>query len=292
MADAQSTSVAKSVGEQSLKLQTVNSTLAPMSEGKRRQTKSDTRRILNPTDILGELPHKDLNTSWEWFNKKLKIAGFDSCGFLISNSDAASPLSHEDSRLFGEVVSKDYLDTVRNNPKLQSQARPYRRLRTSRTPVTFMNDEDLKDSTPSEIKLARQINTEFNIQAWALFPVHMPDKDRIFTLGWWDLDNQDDANHLWKAEAETFTLAATYFCESISALAELETGKNGPKLSQREMECLLWAGAGKTTSEIATILSVADGTVEEYFKRSAKKLGATTRAQACVRAILSGLITP
>ena len=114
----------------------------------------------------------------------------------------------------------------------------------------------------------------------------------MFTLGWWDLVSQKQARALWQAEGRSFALAASYFCESIRALVDKELGESAPALSPRETECLLWAGAGKTTMEIADILGVADGTVEEYFNRAAKKLGATTRAQACVKAILRGLIRP
>ena len=257
------------------------------------KSSSQAQRLLRPTDIVANLPKSDLTNSWDWFRQQLNAAGFESTGFLIHRRDVESPLGHDESHLFGEVVSKDYLSTVMNDPNLQANARPYRRLRQSKSAITFLKNEDLADSSPAERDLAIKVNHEFHIKGWALFPTHAPEKNRIYSLGWWDLNNQGDAQKLWAAESSTFTLAATYFCESIAVLIDREiTGETSPALSQRELECLLWAGAGKTTSEISTILNVADGTIDEYIKRAARKLGATTRAQACVRAILLGLISP
>lgn len=257
-----------------------------------RRGRSDVKNLLDPGEILSEAMTGTTQERWRWFSNRLGRAGFEKCGFLISRSDIESPLGHPDSRLYGEVVSPDYLSTVMQNPELQSQSRPYRLLRTTRKPVTYFGNDDFIHATPTEQKLAHSVNAEFGIEAWALFPVHMVEKQRLFGLGWFDLHDQEKARRLWREESGAFCLAATYFVESISASPGENGETDGSILSPREKECLLWAGAGKTTGEIAEILNVADGTVEEYFKRSAKKLGATTRAQACVKAVLSGLIAP
>jgi len=274
-------------------LATLPSLATAMPKKTPRGKHSDAQKLLDPSDILDAGRGRDIEEQWDWFSNRLHSAGFQSCGYLISRSDIESPLGHPDSKLFGNVVSPQYLQAAKENPALQSQARPYRMLRTSRKPITFMSEEDLSASTPSEKKLAQQVNSDFDIKAWALFPIHAPESTRIYGLGWWDLENQANARALWEAEASTFTLAATYFAESISTLTHnSSTEEEKKRLSRREMECLLWAGAGKTTAEISAILNVAHGTIDEYFKRAAKKLGATTRAQACVRAVLSGLIQP
>jgi len=63
-------------------------------------------------------------------------------------------------------------------------------------------------------------------------------------------------------------------------------------LSPREQECLRWVSAGKTNWEIGRILDISDNTVHYHLERAKRKLGATTRAQAAVRAILSSEIAP
>ncbi|MFP5077287.1 LuxR C-terminal-related transcriptional regulator [Rhizobium sp. YIM 134829] len=57
------------------------------------------------------------------------------------------------------------------------------------------------------------------------------------------------------------------------------------KLSAREVECLRWAAAGKSSDEIAIILDISAYTVSSYFKSAARKLDAVNRMQAIARAM-------
>ncbi|MBB5517808.1 helix-turn-helix transcriptional regulator [Amphiplicatus metriothermophilus] len=251
--------------------------------------RSDAQRALDPIDILSIANDNSLDGAWRAFSGRLKAAGFESCGFMIADRDVDAPLGHPDTKLFGVVVSESYLKAARENRALQARARPYRLIRRAARPVTYLREADLAGASPAERALAAEVNSAFGLKGWALAPVHDGAR-RLFALGWWERTSQADARALWAAEGRSFVLAATYFCESIRALVAAEA--DAPRLSPREMECLLWAGAGKTTMEIADLLGVADGTVEEYFSRAAKKLGAATRAQACVKAVLRGLIRP
>lgn len=62
-------------------------------------------------------------------------------------------------------------------------------------------------------------------------------------------------------------------------------------LSQRERQCLEWAGAGKTDWEIGQILSLSEKTVNVYINRAKGKFSVKTRAQAILRASKAGLIS-
>lgn len=62
------------------------------------------------------------------------------------------------------------------------------------------------------------------------------------------------------------------------------------KLSLRELECLQWSAAGKSTDEIAIILDLSPHTAASYIKTAMQKLKAKTRMQAIARAIRSNLI--
>lgn len=62
------------------------------------------------------------------------------------------------------------------------------------------------------------------------------------------------------------------------------------KLSAREIECLRWAAAGKSSDEIAIILGISAYTVASYFKSAARKLDAVNRMQAIARAMRLKLI--
>lgn len=82
--------------------------------------------------------------------------------------------------------------------------------------------------------------------------------------------------------------------QAFDRVQDLATPKRaqGPKvtLAPREIECLHWTAAGKTSWEIGEILSLSERTVESYLKTAALKLGAVTRTQAVAAAIRQGLI--
>lgn len=61
-------------------------------------------------------------------------------------------------------------------------------------------------------------------------------------------------------------------------------------LSQRELECIYWVAAGKTSSEIAVILQLSEHTVNHYLNRAGRKLDAVNRVQTVAKAFRAGLI--
>ena len=66
--------------------------------------------------------------------------------------------------------------------------------------------------------------------------------------------------------------------------------EQGSVLTDREREVIGWIAKGKTSAEIAVILSIAVRTVEHYVTASMVKLGATNRVQAAVEALRRGEI--
>ena len=69
-------------------------------------------------------------------------------------------------------------------------------------------------------------------------------------------------------------------------------GPQGPAvyLTRREIQCLKWAAAGKTDSEIATIIDISLPTVRFHITNGAKKLGVAGKARAIQRATTLGYI--
>ena len=63
-------------------------------------------------------------------------------------------------------------------------------------------------------------------------------------------------------------------------------------LSEREIEILTWASRGKTSSEIAQILSLSKRTVDFHADNARAKLGATTRIEATIKAASGRIIKP
>ncbi|MDQ0465826.1 DNA-binding CsgD family transcriptional regulator [Caulobacter ginsengisoli] len=62
------------------------------------------------------------------------------------------------------------------------------------------------------------------------------------------------------------------------------------RLTRREIQCLKWAAAGKTDSEVGQIMHIAVPTVRFHIRNAATKLKATGRAQATHRAALLGYV--
>ncbi|WP_296946766.1 LuxR family transcriptional regulator [uncultured Massilia sp.] len=91
-------------------------------------------------------------------------------------------------------------------------------------------------------------------------------------------------------------LTALYLDEAVRRLARTAAhaaqGGGRPPLTRRERECLQWAATGKTSWEISTILSISERTVIFHMANATRKLGATNRRQAVVRALGLGLILP
>ncbi|WP_437881579.1 helix-turn-helix transcriptional regulator [Pseudomonas sp. LRF_L74] len=61
-------------------------------------------------------------------------------------------------------------------------------------------------------------------------------------------------------------------------------------LTPKEMECLYWASAGKTSWEISHILTCSERTIDFHLLNARHKLGSVSRQQAVGTAAASGLI--
>ncbi len=86
-----------------------------------------------------------------------------------------------------------------------------------------------------------------------------------------------------RQEIASLQLAAM---ELLDAGVEALVPRLGPKekLSAREIECLRWSAAGKSSDEIAIILDISSHTVVSYLKSAMRKLEAVNRMQAVARA--------
>ncbi|WP_026616414.1 helix-turn-helix transcriptional regulator [Ensifer aridi] len=91
------------------------------------------------------------------------------------------------------------------------------------------------------------------------------------------------------AERATLYLTLVQLFECLERTFDAGTATR-EKLSMREIECLRWAAAGKSSDEIAIILGISAYTVSSYFKSATRKLDAVNRMQAIARAMRMKLI--
>jgi LuxR family quorum sensing-dependent transcriptional regulator len=85
---------------------------------------------------------------------------------------------------------------------------------------------------------------------------------------------------------------AVYAGMSIQALSDDDDEGGEGLLTDREREVLLWAAAGKTSSETSQILGLTERTVKWHSTRAREAFGVATTTQAVVEAVRRRLIHP
>lgn len=84
--------------------------------------------------------------------------------------------------------------------------------------------------------------------------------------------------------------ARTFIAGYVSVMAQTRRMPSQPALNRREVECLRWAGIGKSDNEIATLISLSRSTVRFHITNAMTKLDAVNRAQAVLKAGQLGYI--
>jgi DNA-binding NarL/FixJ family response regulator len=94
------------------------------------------------------------------------------------------------------------------------------------------------------------------------------------------------------AKPVDFDLLETIINARLKGVARMNLWPEKCSLNDREIEALMWAARGKTCEEIATIMSIAERTVNFHLNNARDKLGVATRIQAAVKATIAGFIEP
>lgn len=88
-------------------------------------------------------------------------------------------------------------------------------------------------------------------------------------------------------------LVAAYDLVRPAAAARVSAGPGeAPELARRQVECLRWVQAGKSSPDISLILGISRRTVDDYIGGACIRLGVRTRVQAVSRAIGLGYLSP
>lgn len=91
----------------------------------------------------------------------------------------------------------------------------------------------------------------------------------------------------------TLSLIRDFSVASIEQFTDIHNKKRSTvKLTMRELECIKWVMGGKSSWEIARILSCSEATINFHIGNLKKKFNVHTRQQAVVKAIKEGLIAP
>ncbi|MBD9371229.1 autoinducer binding domain-containing protein [Rhizobium sp. ARZ01] len=178
-----------------------------------------------------------------------------------------------------EVIAKyDALHMVRRSPGI-------RKLRVTTVPFSFDMAKWIGEASQDmDLSDLAKLMQHHGMLVGHIFPVH----DALGNRG----------AVVWCGEKRTLSFEDRLLLQMISIqvfnrLAEIgAVWKTGQVvLTEREIECLSWTAAGKTSIEIAEILGLSEHTVNHYLNQVTRKLEAVNRTQAVVKAIRRGLIS-
>ncbi len=198
----------------------------------------------------------------------------------FSHFMVARPPSGDGQRFQDRLVLSNWpADLVRQYDQSEAFAASpvVERLRQTRLPVYGDATLLLPAGQPADPALHAAFSTLGIASVFAVMMQTADDQGFIFTLaGSRALPEMDEVPRLYFALLQ---IMDRYERTMTSRAATTE------RLSMREVECLRWAAAGKSSDEIAIILGISAYTVSSYFKTATRKLGAVNRMQAIARAI-------
>lgn len=89
-----------------------------------------------------------------------------------------------------------------------------------------------------------------------------------------------------------FDILETIITARLAGVARNEIWPKRVKLNDREAEVLTWAARGKTSAQIAEMINMQKRIVEFHLDNARAKLGASTRTEAALKAVMGQMINP
>jgi DNA-binding response OmpR family regulator len=118
----------------------------------------------------------------------------------------------------------------------------------------------------------------------------------VFLTGLSDREIELRARQLGGADLVTkpidFDMLDTIITSRLSPVARTALWSKLLDMNERQLETLTWTARGKTSWEIAKILGLSKKTVDFHLNGARIKLGASTRAEAAIKAAIGRLIKP
>jgi DNA-binding CsgD family transcriptional regulator len=158
-----------------------------------------------------------------------------------------------------------------------------RRLRTSTIPFFTDTSKGKWGRDDGKANLVAALFERFKMMRCGYFPVHEASGNRgaVSFAG--------DREAFTPEEMRGLNYVAIHVYDRLAEIRNLDT-RITDTLTEREIDCLNWTAAGKTSAEIADILTLSEHTVNHYLNRATKKLDTVNRTQAVAKALRIGLI--
>jgi len=225
---------------------------------------------------VGEIA--ELKTQFDVFRFMKRITEHYGCrAFMVLNLPHATSLELSNNTVITNWPAE--LMSLFDREGMMQTSPVLRRLRGSTIPFTF----DLDAVAAERQGQARGLFGRFGVVRGAYFPVH----DMSGSRGAVSLAG-DGLPFTHQQMMELMYISVHVF-ERLAEIRNLDV-RTTDTLTDREVDCLNWTAAGKTSAEIAEILGLSEHTVNHYLNRAAKKLDTVNRTQAVAKALRIGLI--
>ena len=129
----------------------------------------------------------------------------------------------------------------------------------------------------------------FGVGAAIIVPAYLP-AGVIGAVVWATADANFDVESVFHQRATQLHALALRFVATEHERSIRGAAIAPPSLTRREIQCLKWGAAGKTDSEISTIMSISVPTVRFHMTNAARKLDVVGRSQAIYRAATLGYV--
>ena len=220
-----------------------------------------------------------LKTQFDIFRYMKRMTEHYACrSFLVINLPAATSRDLSSNSVITNWPAEMMAHFDREG--LMQSSPVLRKLRNSTLPFTF----DLETvGTDRRGLLVRDIFGRFGVVRGAYFPVH----DMAGNRG--AISFAGDGPQFVRQQMMELMYISVHVFERLAEIRNIDV-KQTDTLTDREIDCLNWTAAGKTSAEIADILGLSEHTVNHYLNRAAKKLDTVNRTQAVAKALRVGLI--
>ncbi|AKH99333.1 DNA-binding protein with HTH domain [Hoeflea sp. IMCC20628] len=240
--------------------------------------------------LLSMKGHEALFRSLGAVKTEIELAGFlrtlaakfDYKGFLVVDiptavEDQLTPRIVLSDLPAGFIEAYDSIGLLKNSPIFAS-------LRRSTAPLSWCAETDGGHRPLHETEIALQLFVRHKMNFGVYFPVHGFSGDRA-AIGF--LGDRSELTHAEMGELGIFVMHAY---DTFSNLKS-KTLSVSSVLTARELEVLHWAAHGKTSAEIAAIISLSDHTVNAYMNSAMRKLDCVNRTQLVAKALRLRLIS-
>ncbi|WP_042117980.1 LuxR family transcriptional regulator [Rhizobium etli] len=231
-------------------------------------------------DYINEIA--GLKTQFDIFRFLKRVTeAYRSRAFMVLNLPPTTSLDLQGSTVITSWPAE--LLALYDQEALMVNSPVLRRLRTSTRPFFYDMTRETWSRDDGKSVLVTGLFERFRMMRGAYFPTHEASglRGAVSFAG--------DREPFSAAEMRELCYIAIHVFDRLAEIRNLDT-RMTDSLTDREIDCLNWTAAGKTSAEIAEILALSEHTVNHYLNRATKKLDTVNRTQAVAKALRIGLI--